>query len=129
VKPLLDSHVWIWVHAHRERISEDLKMQLETATQVVISTASIWEVAIKQAPGKLAIEGGMEAMRRSVIDMGGEELPISADHALRAAARPLRHRDPFDRMLVAQAEVEGMTLVTADELVRGYGGSVLWAGK
>jgi PIN domain nuclease of toxin-antitoxin system len=116
VKLLLDSHIWAWIHADRERITDALKAQLESAERVAVSVASVWEVGIKHASGKLEIDGGIHALHSAI------------EHALRAAALPPHHRDPFDRMLVAQAEVEGMTLVTADELVWGYGGHVLWAG-
>jgi PIN domain nuclease of toxin-antitoxin system len=85
-------------------------------------------MAIKQAAGKLRIDGGLEGIRDAVRQMNGTELAIRAEHAVAAAALPEHHRDPFDRMLVAQAQVDGLVLLTADKLVMAYGGDVIWAG-
>jgi len=125
---LLDSHVWLWLCSTPERLPEAVQETLQPPSELWLSVASMWEIAMKHASGKLPYTGGMGALFAEMGATGTRELPIRAEHALHAAALPLRHRDPFDRMLVAQAAVEGMTLVTADELVRGYGGEVLWAG-
>lgn len=125
---LLDSHVWLWACTTPERLPSAVAEAIVTAPEVWLSVVSLWEIAIKHAAGKLPLAMGANGLVEMMTSMGARELPIRADHALHAATLPLRHRDPFDRMLVAQAAVEGMTLVTADELVRGYGGEVLWAG-
>ena len=125
---LLDTHVWLWTMMEPERLNADARQSIEREAKLILSVASIWEMAIKQAAGKLRIDGGLEDFRRSVRQMNGTELAIRAEHALAAAALPEHHRDPFDRMLVAQAQVDGLVLLTADKLVMAYGGDVIWAG-
>ena len=125
---LLDTHVWLWAMMEPERLNAVARHSIEREAELILSVASIWEMAIKQASGKLRIEGRLEGFRRSVRQMNGTELAIRAEHALAAAALPEHHRDPFDRMLVAQARVDGLVLVTADELVMAYGGDLIWAG-
>jgi PIN domain nuclease of toxin-antitoxin system len=83
----------------------------------VISAATIWEIEIKRALGRLASPPGLIEM---IEEAGFEQLPISFDHALQAGRLPLHHRDPFDRMLVAQARIEGLTLATADRAMADY---------
>ncbi len=126
---LLDSHVWLWACTTPERLAEPARAAIESATELGLSVVSIWEIAIKHAVGRLPLPAGPAGLRDELLALGATELTICAEHAMRAAALPLVHRDPFDRMLVAQAEVERMTLVTADELVRAYGGQILWAGR
>lgn len=87
------------------------------------SVASVWELAIKQALGKLELPDSLLGTLRAE---GFSELEISSDHALRAGALPRHHGDPFDRMLVAQAQSEGLTLVSGDERMAPYGVPVLW---
>lgn len=126
---LLDTHVWIWLLEEPSRIAEPVLQQLEAADTLVLSVASMWEVAIKKELGKLAMKSSLEVMRDEILrEMHASELAIQTAHALGAARLPKLHKDPFDRMLVAQAQVEDLVLVTADETVRQYGGSVLWAG-
>jgi PIN domain nuclease of toxin-antitoxin system len=92
---------------------------------VFVSAASVWEIAIKRAAGKLTVPEGLS---EQVEDAGFEPLPIGFDHAERVAGLPLHHRDPFDRLLVAQAQVEGATIVTVDRSIRAYDMTVLPAG-
>ena len=125
---LLDTHAWLWTMMEPERLNADARQSIEREAELILSVASIWEMAIKQAAGKLRIDGGLEDFRRSVRQMNGTELAIRAEHALAAAALAEHHRDPFDRMLVAQAQVDGLVLLTADKLVMAYGGDVIWAG-
>jgi PIN domain nuclease of toxin-antitoxin system len=87
------------------------------------SAASIWELAIKQAQNKLSLP---ETLLSALAEEDFAELPISSAHALRASSLPLHHRDPFDRMLIAQAQSEKMTLVTSDVRIAAYDVSVLW---
>jgi PIN domain nuclease of toxin-antitoxin system len=127
---LLDTHVWLWATMDPERLGISARGAIETETELVLSVASLWEMAIKQATGKLRIEGNLAGFRQTVSRMRGNELVIRPEHALAAAAAlPQHHRDPFDRMLIAQANIEGLTLVTADETIRNYGCELLWAGS
>ena len=113
---LLDTHVLIWWDEGR-RLSSVGRRAIESADSVYVSAASAWEVAIKIGLGRLR-------PARTVEEAAGEsgflELPISFRHAQRVAALPPHHRDPFDRLLIAQAEVEGLTLVTRDPVFERY---------
>lgn len=124
---LLDTHVWLWATMDPERLGDAARSAIETETELVLSVASLWEMAIKHAAGKLRIDGNLASFRQTVSRMHGSELVIRPEHALAAAALPQHHRDPFDRMLIAQATIEGLTLVTADETIRSYGCDLLWA--
>lgn len=89
----------------------------EEAERILVSAASVWEASIKQAIGRLAISGDfVDAIARA----GFDELPVSFRHATAVAQLPLHHRDPFDRMLVAQARVEGLAIATADPVLANY---------
>jgi PIN domain nuclease of toxin-antitoxin system len=117
VNLLLDTHVVIWWLADDPMLSDEIKSTLDHEPDVYVSSATIWEVAIKQAIGKLAEPTDLPERIR---DSGFRELPITSEHAIIAARLPLIHRDPFDRMLVAQARCEGLTLVTRDPDIRKY---------
>lgn len=126
---LLDTHIWIWLLESPDRIAVPVVEQLESADELVLSAASVWEIAIKTALGKLQMTVEPEALREEILGAAGaRELDIMATHALAAARLPALHRDPFDRVLIAQAAIENLILVTRDEAVRQYGGGVLWAG-
>ncbi len=116
---LLDSHVLLWWLADSPRIGARLRRILANPeVRVLVSAASVWEIGIKQALGKLRAP-------ESIVDLlqeeGFEGLAITAEHAEAAARLPMLHRDPFDRMLVAQAHLCRLTLVTHDEAVAAYG--------
>lgn len=113
-----------WLAGERERISSNAKAAISRAdNRVVISAVVIWEVAIKRRLGKLkAPTGLLEQMERAGVDL----LPISPRHADRVGTLPLHHNDPFDRLLIAQAESEGLALVTADDELKRYGVEVIW---
>lgn len=128
MKYLLDTHVWLWILESPTQIATPVRAALETADELVLSVASVWEIAIKVKLGKLVLQGGAEAARREIVAASGaRELMIASEHALAAADLPPLHRDPFDRMLVAQAMLEGLVLVTADEAIRQYGTPIQWA--
>lgn len=126
---LLDTHIWLWLLEQPNRIPASALVQIESAAELVLSVASIWEIAIKVELGRLKTRLDAAELRKEILsEMVARELLINADHALAATRLPQIHKDPFDRMLVAQAEVEGLALVTADAQVQRYGGALIWAG-
>jgi PIN domain nuclease of toxin-antitoxin system len=125
---LLDTHVWLWAVTNPERLNSASRDAIESATELVFSVASLWEIAIKHAAGKLRLELTLGEFRASIARMHSAELTIHSEHAMLAARLPPHHRDPFDRMLVAQAKVEDLTLATADAVVKAYDVRVLWVG-
>jgi PIN domain nuclease of toxin-antitoxin system len=124
VSLLLDTHVVLWWH-HGSHLSQAVIERIaDPGELVVVSAASIWEASIKAALGKLEMP---EALGEAVVDEGFEPLPVTFNHAERAGVLPAHHRDPFDRMLVAQAHVEGLTIVTHDPAFDPYGVPLLRA--
>ncbi|CAM3961013.1 type II toxin-antitoxin system VapC family toxin [Nocardia ninae] len=121
---LLDTHVIVWWLTDDPALSDDLKERIEHDPDIYVSAATVWEVAIKQALGKLT---GPIDLPEHVMGSGFLPLPISAEHATLAGRLPLIHRDPFDRMLVAQAQCEGLTLVTHDTWCQKYEVAILAA--
>lgn len=112
---LLDTHIFIWAVTDSPKLSHEARRQILAADEVYVSAASIWEIAIKSGLGK--IEGDVVQMVSAIEGSGFLELPVTADHAARVADLPLHHRDPFDRLLVAQAMTEPLTLLTADNVL------------
>ncbi|HYG63760.1 MAG TPA: type II toxin-antitoxin system VapC family toxin [Thermoanaerobaculia bacterium] len=125
---LLDTHVWLWLNIAVEEIpSEILKTLKQREQKIYLSAASAWEIAIKHASGKLPLPLPPEAYIPSRMEMNGIlPLPILHGHAVKAASLPPHHRDPFDRMLIAQAQVENLRLVTADPWMSDYDVEILW---
>jgi PIN domain nuclease of toxin-antitoxin system len=126
---LIDSHVWLWWLAGSERLNDvALEALADGANEVFLSSASVWELAVKHALGRLTLPTALDRlMPQALSDDGIVGLPIEIVHSLRAGTLPLHHRDPFDRMLVAQAQVEGLTLVTADRHLANYEVTILAA--
>ena len=114
---LLDTHVVLWWLTNDATLSADLLERLDHDPDVYVSAASVWEVAIKQAIGKL---DGPSDLPERVRDSGFSPLPVESAHAIAAARLPLIHRDPFDRILVAQAQCEELALVTRDRSCAKY---------
>jgi PIN domain nuclease of toxin-antitoxin system len=114
---LLDSHVALWWLADDRALGESCAGHIETADEVWFSAVTPWELGIKRSLGKITYPDGLSETLRSE---GFVELPISAAHAERAADLPPHHGDPFDRMLVAQAQLESLVLVSADRSMRPY---------
>ena len=120
---ILDSHVAIWAIQDRGQLrTATLRLIDDPTINVFVSAASIWEISIKSASGKLQVaDNFVELVRRAAYT----ELPVTYRYAEMAANLPLHHRDPFDRMLVAQAQAEGLTLVTDDSMIARYNVSIL----
>jgi len=122
---LLDTHLLLWASVDQDRLSAKAAARIEDETvQPVFSAASIWEVAIKAALGKPDFTFDANVLRRGLLDFGYEELAVTGSHAAHVAVLPRLHRDPFDRLLVAQAFVEGITLLTVDRTLARYPGSI-----
>lgn len=122
MKLLLDTHVLLWAVVDSPRIKSQRKRLLAADNEVYFSVASLWEVAIKVSLGKLNVVAA--ELREAALDSGFLELPVLGPHALQVGALPWHHRDPFDRLLVAQAQSEPMRLLTADEQLLAYGGPI-----
>lgn len=126
---LLDTHIWLWSMESPERVAPPVRSAVLAADDVVLSVASVWEVGIKHSIGKLPLNGGVRPLvDEAVRALGARILSVTLDHAIDASGLPLHHRDPFDRLLVAQARREALTLVTADGALRAYDVELLWAG-
>ena len=118
---LLDTHVLLWAVGKPARLNAETRSLLEeTANEVLFSAASIWEIAIKAKLGRTDFAVRPEQIARAALETGFVELPVSAAAAARVVDLPLHHRDPFDRLLVAQAMAEPMRLYTADPLLPPY---------
>ena len=122
-KLLLDTHVFLWWRANDPLLQRAARMAIADADVVFVSAAAAWEAAIKASLGRLDLPDTVES---GVEDSGFEKMQISFSHAEAAAALPPHHGDPFDRMLVAQAIFEGLTLVTHDRRLGAYEVSILW---
>jgi PIN domain nuclease of toxin-antitoxin system len=131
VKLLLDTQCWLWWFAQPERLNEEVITQIDDeSNELWLSVASVWEMGIKVAIGKLPLPEPLDSYISSrMVQLGVRSLSITASHAILASALPLHHRDPFDRMLIAQAIAEDMMLVSADPIFRQYDVSMLWAAS
>ncbi|MDE0107569.1 MAG: type II toxin-antitoxin system VapC family toxin [Bryobacterales bacterium] len=123
---LLDTHVLIWVTAEPDRISNDVLRIIESRdTELVFSAASVWEVAIKRTLGREDFEVDPRLLRRGLMENGYTELAITGAHAAAVDSLPPIHKDPFDRILIAQALAESLMLLTADPVVARYPGPIM----
>jgi PIN domain nuclease of toxin-antitoxin system len=124
VKLLLDTHTALWWLADDARIGKDAERELSDDTnRVLLSAAVVWEVAIKRSLGRLQAPPDLAA---TLVGAGAQPLPITLDHAAAVESLPWHHRDPFDRMLVAQALTEGSAIVSQDLELRQYGVTLVW---
>ncbi|MCY4488629.1 MAG: type II toxin-antitoxin system VapC family toxin [Deltaproteobacteria bacterium] len=122
---LLDTHVLLWAAGVSGRLPDEGRALLEQRdTQPVFSAASIWEVAIKSGIGRPDFHVDPHLLRRGLLEHGYTELAVTGAHAVAVVLLPPLHKDPFDRILVAQAQVEGVTLLTADKIVGRYPGPI-----
>ena len=125
MKLLLDTHLLLWAAGEPKRLPKDIRILLEdTANELLFSAASLWEVAIKRGLGREDFKVDPRLLRRGLLDNGYNELPIISDHVVAIDSLPPIHKDPFDRVLVAQAVVEGITLLTNDPAVAQYPGPI-----
>lgn len=125
---LLDTHAFLWWIGDDARLSATARAVMGSPqTEVLVSAASGWEIAIKLALGRLALPDNPERFIPAELARNGmTSLPVRIDHVLRVAGLPEHHRDPFDRLLVAQAQVEGIPIVSGDPQVAKYALEVLW---
>lgn len=119
---LLDTHVLLWWLAGTEMSVEAEQVIGDASRTVYLSSASAWEISIKQAKGRLVVPDDLLDL---IAASGIEILTVRWSHAWESGALPAIHQDPFDRILVAQARIEGLTLVTADQRLRAYGVSII----
>jgi PIN domain nuclease of toxin-antitoxin system len=121
MKLLLDTHVLLWAAGQPERLPKGAQTLLDDPqNELLFSSANLWEIAIKRALGRDDFRADARLLRRGLLDNGYQELPITCEHAVMIEALPPLHKDPFDRILVAQTVVEGITLLTADPMVAQY---------
>ncbi len=131
MKVLLDTHCWLWWHSQPEYLNDRSHRLISDSRNVVyLSAVSSWEIAIKCSLGKLELpEPPLEYVISRLAAQEITPLPIEHIHALRVATLPPIHRDPFDRLLVAQALVEKLPILTADPQLARYGARIVWAGR
>jgi PIN domain nuclease of toxin-antitoxin system len=125
LKLLLDTHLLLWAAGQPEQLSASARALLDDPlNDLMFSSASLWEVAIKRGLGRDDFRVDPRLLRRGLLDNGYSEVPITSEHAVALEGLPSIHKDPFDRILVAQSIVEGIALVTADPLVAQYPGPI-----
>lgn len=125
---LLDTHTLLWAMSRPSLLSKRAREAIAVPEHVrYVSIVSLWELAVLKAIGKVRIETGFERFVGEYLHtMAAHELGLGMQHVIAVSELPLYHRDPFDRMLVAQAQVEGLVFVTADDTIAQYGVNVLW---
>ena len=124
---LLDTHSLLWWLDSDERLSTKAREAIQDpTTRVLVSVGSLWEIAIKHQLGKLKAPNLVNNFQKELDDAGFVELPISGVHAIRAAILPINHKDPFDRLLIAQAELEHVPIVSRDIKFDAYGIHRVW---
>ncbi len=125
MKLLLDTQILLWAAGQPERLSAAARRQLsDQKNELLFSAASLWEISIKRSLGREDFRVEPRLLRRGLLDNGYKELPVTSEHAVSIDTLPDLHKDPFDRILLAQALTEGMTLITADAQLARYAGPV-----
>jgi PIN domain nuclease of toxin-antitoxin system len=129
LRVLLDTHSWLWMVGESGRLADSSRELLrDPSNDLFLSAASAWEISIKYAAGRLRLPQPPAALiTQWMAEVRMSALPILHAHALRAGELPLHHRDPFDRLLIAQAQIEGLTVLTADREFAKYDVPVHWA--
>ena len=121
MKLLLDTHLLLWAAGQPKRLSATARKLIENPQNTLLfSPASLWEISIKRSLGREDFKADPRLLRRGLLDNGYVELPITSEHAVALEALPAIHKDPFERILVAQAMVEGIPLLTADPILAKY---------
>ena len=125
---LLDTHTFLWWVSNDRRLSDRARAFIQDqSAEVFFSTVAAWEIAIKVRLGQIELQGDVtQVIPERIAANGFLILPVEIQHALRVAALPLLHRDPFDRLLIAQAQIEGLTILTRDPLIAQYDVAVVW---
>jgi PIN domain nuclease of toxin-antitoxin system len=123
---LLDTHAFIWYSENDPKLPESIKIDIENADRVYLSIASLWEIAIKLSIGKLSLRSNYESIEASLEPAGISLLPISFADTAQVMNLPLHHRDPFDRILIAQAIDRSLTLVSCDAAFTAYPIQIKW---
>jgi PIN domain nuclease of toxin-antitoxin system len=122
---LLDTHLFVWALTDPKRLSAQALLFIEDRrNKLVFSAASLWEITIKRGLGRIGFRFDPRILRSTMLEQGYEELPVLGSHAVAVDSLPPIHKDPFDRILIAQAMVEGITLLTADAIMAQYPGPV-----
>lgn len=122
---LLDTHLLLWAAGQPEKLSTEARALIaDTGTMLAFSAASLWEIVIKKGLGRDDFRVDPRRLRRGLLDAGYREIAVTSEHALAAHRLPALHKDPFDRILIAQADTEGAVLLTADHIVARYPGSI-----
>ncbi|WP_055048392.1 type II toxin-antitoxin system VapC family toxin [Devosia sp. A16] len=125
MRTLLDTHLLLWVSYLPERLPDGVRrIILDPEQELHFSVASLWEIAIKRSQNRNDFDFDPSVLREGLLEAGYIELPVLGEHALAVLALPLIHKDPFDRMLVAQAIVAGVDLLTVDKQLAGYPGPI-----
>ncbi len=125
MKFLLDTQILLWAAGQPDRLSVGARRLLNSSkTELLFSAASLWEIAIKKSLGRDDFRVEPRLLRRGLLDNGYIELPVTSEHAVSIDSLPEIHKDPFDRILLAQAFTEGITLLTADAQLASYPGPV-----
>jgi PIN domain nuclease of toxin-antitoxin system len=125
VKVLLDTHLLLWAASEPQKIPKAARVLIEDPeNEVMFSAASLWEITIKQSLGRQDFRADPRVLRRALLDNGYGEIPITSEHVIHIEQLPPKHKDPFDRVLVAQAIIEGITLLTNDQKVATYPGPI-----
>lgn len=126
MKILLDTHLLLWAAASPDQLPREARNLLaDNSNEPFFSAANLWEIAIKSGLGRNDFQVDARVLRRGLLDNGYTELPIDSAHVVLIQSLPFIHKDPFDRILIAQATVEGIILATADEVVAQYPGPIL----
>lgn len=126
MKLLLDTHVLLWAAGEPDKLSETSRLLLQDeSNDLFFSSASIWEIVIKRGLGRDDFRVDPLRLRKMLVMNGYTEISVASDHALAVDGLPPLHKDPFDRILLAQAQTEGLSLVTADEQLTKYGEGII----
>ena len=122
---LIDTHLILWAAGDPDRLSDEARqLMLDSANELYYSAASLWEITIKRTLGRSDFQIDPRRLWRMLPVNGYRELPITGEHAIAVDTLPLLHKDPYDRLLLAQARIEGLTLLTVDQQLAEYGAPV-----